>query len=194
MRRAGKLVILLGVLLVLCGLVVMLYLHFTSSNAELEATQILTKLKEVLPPESIGAPGEYSSDMMPALSVDERDIIALLTIPSSSTELAVAGDWDSSKLISLPQRFSGSCYNNSLIIGGYDREEQLGCLKELDIGYEVFVTDMTGAKFSYRVTKIERKKSVENEVLTDTESHLTLFTCDSQTSDYIIVRCESGSV
>ena len=48
---------------------------------------------------------------------------------------------------------------------------------------------MTGAKFSYTVSKIERKRSAEKEVLSDPSSDLTLFVRDSGNMEYIVVRC-----
>ncbi len=189
MRRAGKLIIILGVLLILISFGYMAYLHFTADRAELDTADMLSKLKELLPPESKGTPEEYSSADMPALQIDGRDIVGLISIPALNRELPLAAEWDKKTLISLPQRFSGSTYDSTLVIGGYDREGQLDCLKRLDIGNEVSVTDMTGAKFSYTVSVIERKKSLENDVL-EQDHDLTLFVRDSETMDYIIVRCK----
>ena len=189
MRRAGKIIIILGILLVLCGFGIMLLLEVTTDRAELDSADILSRLKELLPPETIGAPEEYSDTDMPALELDGRDIIGLLTIQPTGTELPVAAEWNKKTLISFPQRFSGSTYDSSLVIGGYDRKGQFDCLKTLDVGNEISVTDMTGAKFTYTVSDIKRKKSVEGDVLTNADSDLTLFVCDSETNEYIVVYC-----
>lgn len=189
MRRAGKLIIILGVLLVLLSFGYMLYLDITSDRAELNVSETLSKLKELLPPESKGTPDEYSSVDMPALALNGQDIIGIVAIPVLDTELPLAAEWDKKTLISLPQRFSGSTYDSSLIIGGYDREGQFDCLKKLDIGNTIYVTDMTGVKFSYTVSDIKRKKSVDGDALTDPACDLTLFVRDSGTMEYIIVYC-----
>lgn len=189
MRRAGKLIIIIGILLILVSFGFMLYWHISSVRAELDVSDTLIKLKELLPPESIGNPEEFFSMEMPVLELDGRDIIGLLSIPQADTELPVAADWNKRTLIALPQRFSGSTYDSSLIIGGYDQKGQFDCLKNLDIGNEIFVTDMTGAKFSYTVSDIQRKKSASYEVLSDPASDLTLFVRDDGSADYIIVRC-----
>ena len=189
MKRAGKLIIVIGVLLILLSFGYTLWLHIASERAELDVSEALAKLKELLPPESIGSPEEYSSQDMPALQLDGRDIIALIAIPSLDTELPLAAGWEEKDLISLPQRFSGSVYDNSLVIGGYDRKGQLECLKRLDIGDGISVTDMTGAVFSYTVSDIERKGSAENAIPSDSDYDLTLFVRDSETMEYIVVRC-----
>ena len=48
---------------------------------------------------------------------------------------------------------------------------------------------MTGAQFSYEVTRIDRRDQVDLDVLRDSESHLTLFVKDPNAGTYIIVRC-----
>lgn len=189
MRKASRVILVSGILLVLAGLILILYLGISTDRAVTETADAIAKLRELMPPERIGAPEDFTSMEMPSLELDGRDVIGLLSIPRLGTELPVAARWDKKTVISFPQRFSGSVYDGSLIIGGYDREGQLACLKLLDIGDEISLTDMTGAKFSYTVSKIERKRSAEKEVLSDPSSDLTLFVRDSGNMEYIVVRC-----
>ena len=49
---------------------------------------------------------------------------------------------------------------------------------------------MTGARFSYRIVKIERASNVDAARLMDGNPGLTLFAKDSSTFDYIILRCQ----
>ncbi|MBR4881855.1 MAG: sortase [Clostridia bacterium] len=189
MRRAGKLIIFLGIFLILVSLVILVSLHVSTYRGELEVSEILTRLKDLLPPESVGMPEERYSVEMPVLEIGGKDIIALLGIPSSNIELPVVSEWNRKTLISLPQRASGGVYDSSLVIGGYDREGQFDCLSKLDVGNEIFVTDMMGAKFSYTVSEIQRKKFIEEEVLYNSDSALTLFVRDLDTMEYIVVYC-----
>ena len=65
MKRAGRLIIVIGVLLILLSLGYTLWMHITTDRAELDTTDTLSKLKELLPPESKGTQEEYSSADMP---------------------------------------------------------------------------------------------------------------------------------
>lgn len=190
MRTAGKLFIALGILLILFSVVFTVYMYISADKAQSDTAEAVEQIKKLLPPESIGSVDNYSSMEMPALHLDDRDIIALLEIEKTGTALPVVSFWDPNDLIRFPRRFSGSCYDSSLIIGGNDRAGQFDCLEKLDVKDVVSVTDMTGAKFSYTVAHIERKNSAETDILVDPEFDLTLFVRDSGTLEYIIVRCK----
>ncbi len=189
MRNKSKWVILPGVVLVLCSLGFMMFLHISTITAQRQTAETVEYIKKVLPSKTIGSVDSYSSMQMPSLEFNDRNIIGLLEISATDTTLPIDGMWNTKNLISIPQRFSGTVYDNSLVVGGYDRKEQFDCLKKIDIGNTVTVTDMTGSQFSYKVESIERKKNATKEVLQDSSSDLTLFVRDSDSSDYIIVRC-----
>ena len=72
-----------------------------------------------------------------------------------------------------------------------DYEEQFACLKQLDMGNRIVVTDMTGAQFFYEVAWIERQKSVDEGKMDNGEFQLSLFVRDTLSMEYVIVRCHS---
>ncbi len=189
MQRAGKLVAIIGVILVVVGFGAMLLLQHSVDRAADDAAAILADLKELIPPASIGTPEEYSSMEMPALDIGGRDVIGLIEVPRMAVELPLAAGWDTKTLISLPQRYSGSVYDSSLVIGGYDREGQFDFVKTLETGDEITVTDMTGRVFAYNVTAIDRRDDLKAELDSDTASALVLFVRDAHSKGYIIVRC-----
>ena len=189
MRNKSKWVILLGVILILCSLGFMMFLHISTINAQQETADTVAYIKKILPEKTIGSVDSYSSIEMPSLEFDNKNIIGLLEIPATDTALPIEACWNKKTLISIPQRFSGTVYDNSLVVGGYDRKEQFDCLKKLDSGNTVTITDMTGSQFSYKVELMERKKSATKEVLQDASYDLTLFVRDANSMEYIIVRC-----
>ena len=189
MRIIGRIALILGILLILCSLGTLVFMHISTDRAEQQTEDIVTQLKKLLPDEVIGSEDSYSSMEMPSLCIDGEDIIALLEFPEAGVELPISNEWDKNTLISLPQRFSGTVYDGSLIVGGYDRDGQFDCLEILDIENTVTVTDMTGARFYYTVKSIERKDSADRAELTDSAYDLTLFVRDSSSMEYIIVRC-----
>ncbi len=185
-RNISKWLIALGMLLVVLGSGWLLF-HHLSANAELEITQrVLAQLDKVLPPATAG---QLSDRQMPELTIQGYDVVAVLELPDYGVRLPVGNRWENQERTAHPQRFSGSAYDRTLVIGGSDRAGQLECLDRIEIGAEVTITDMTGGVFTYRVTRVDRSDSAEAELLADPTADLTLFTRDPYSLEYILVRC-----
>lgn len=187
--RKNKWLVLLGSVLIFCGLGLMLFSQIRTCIAKDSTAELLIRLEEILPSKTVGVIDSYSSMEMPTLEFEGKNIVAVLNFPELGRSLPIESTWNKNRLTSLPQRFSGSVYDSSLIIGGSDQQGQFDCLKKLDIGYTVTVTDMTGAEYTYTVIRIERKKSADAEILTDEASDLTLFVREAYSTEYITVRC-----
>ncbi len=189
MSKRSKWLILGGCLLLLCSLGLFIYEQVAAGIARKTTADMVARLEEILPPESMGVMDTYSSMQMPSIEMDGVNIIGILKIPAQDVALPVGAVWDTKTRTSFPRRFSGTVYDGSLIVGGYDQKGQFDCLKKMDVGDIVTVTDMTGAEFTYTVQRIERKKSVQAEVLADGTSILSLFVRDEYAMEYIVVRC-----
>ena len=187
--RKNKWLVLLGSVLIFCGLGLMLFSQIRAGIAKDSTAELLIRLEEILPSKTVGVIDSYSSMEMPTLELEGKNIVAVLNFPELGRSLPLESTWNKNRLTSLPQRFSGSVYDSSLIVGGSDQKGQFDCLKKLDIGYTVTVTDMTGAEYSYTVSRIERKKSADSKVLANKESSLTLFAREAYSTEYVIVRC-----
>lgn len=190
MRSKSKWVMLFGIILIFCSFGLMLFTQLYANYAKQNATDVVNQLEEIMPPKSVGVKDTYSSMQMPSLEFDGTDYIGVLEIPDYNVKLPIVKKWDTKTLISFPQRFSGTVYDGSLIVGGFDQEGQFECLKRVDVGNIVLVKDMTGAQFSYTVDYVERKDSVRAESLEYGDSELTLFVRDTYSMKYIIVRCK----
>jgi sortase (surface protein transpeptidase) len=189
MSKRSKWLLLGGLLLLLCSLGLFLFEQISAHMAQNATADMVARLEQILPPRSTGVMDTYSSMQMPAMEVDGADVIGLLDIPAHDVALPIGAAWETKTRTSFPRRFSGTVYDGSLIIGGYDQKGQFDCLKKLDVGDAVSVTDMTGAEFTYVVQQIERKSSVQAEVLADESSELTLFARNAYSMEYIVVRC-----
>lgn len=190
MHSKSKLILLLGAVFIFCGLGLLVFSINATKNTQKKAADMMERLEEILPPRSMGIKDDYSSMQMPVLELDGIEVIGIVEIPEWNVALPFISTWNTKTFHSLPQRFSGTIYDDSLIVGGMDQAGQFDCLKKLDIGNEIIVTDMTGAQFSYVVERIERRKSAEAEVLEDEQSKLTLFVRDASSMEYIMVRCK----
>lgn len=183
------LLLVVGICLVLISVSLLLAFHVRGYLGNQHSQKIVLQLNEILPDRTTGIPGTYSVSGMPILEIESVDYVAILEIPVFGITLLVADNWDNKHLHSAPGRFWGSAYDNTLVIGGTDSPQQFSFCAEIDNGATITVTDMTGAKFTYTVFRVDRAKDAETQWLAQTDCDLTLFCRDAYTFEYIAVRC-----
>ena len=187
MIRRSKWLLWIGVALIAVSLCAAAVFGLLQRRGVQLAADITQRIESVLPPRTIGAEGTYSVMQMPIFSIDGADFAGLVEIPAYGVKLPIHDDWKTTKLMRYPCRFEGTVYDGSLIIGGGSK--QLACLKQMDIGDKVTVTDMQGAVFTYAVIRIRRADHADQQTLHN-DAALTLFARDGYNSGYIIVECE----
>lgn len=131
---------------------------------------------------------------MPVLELDGNQYIGTLELASMGITLPVMSEWSYPKLKLSPCRFSGSIYQDDLIIAGHNYFSHFACLKDLDVGDEVFFTDAEGRVFSYVVSAQQLLDPMEAEALQAGDWDLTLFTCTIGGKYRVCVRCERASI
>ena len=186
MTRAAKILLFLGFALLALSLGMLLLLHFGDTKAQEDAETLLQQLDILLPPPTPGVPDTYRVPVMPTLEVGGRDVVAIVEIPAFGLRLPVLGSWEAGNALGIPRRFSGSAYSGDLIIGG--SAAQFACVAQIPAGTQVTVTDMTGAVFSYTVSRIGRSTSADTATLSG--SSLTLFARQTHSLEYILLRCD----
>ena len=77
-----------------------------------------------------------------------------------------------------------------LIIGGSDNEGMFDFMKLITGGDYVYVTDMSGACFSYRVSEIVQTDDPTPENLMGEDADLVLFAKNTFSFGYTVVRCK----
>jgi hypothetical protein len=189
-KQKLSLPILLGLLLIMASLCLMLYFQIRAQLGSRNAQQTFETLSQMLPDRTPGVPGGYVEAAMPVLEIHGSDYAALLEIPALGVKLPVADHWNSNRLSDSPVRFCGSVYDHTMVIGGADDPRQFGFCDEIDLGVTVTVTDMTGAEFTYTVSRVDRSSSAEASWLTEAEHDLTLFCRDQYSMEYLAVRCQ----
>ena len=176
----------------ICVLAVAVILLITSiynmqSSERLTASYVSTI--ETLIPEPQGAAlAENAENEMPALSIDGKDFIGLLEMPSHNSVVPVGAQWKKSN--KYPCRFSGSVYEGSIQIGATTQKGQYDFYREISVGDEVYFTDMSGNRYGYTVKDIRNEKHADLEALNREESNLTLFIKNMYGFEYIIVYCD----
>ena len=187
-----------GLLLIAAALFLTCFNLWDERRATNSAGEALRELEAVRPEEAEATePGEaeipaYLLDPgreMPAVEVDGGRYIGVLEVPSLGLELPVMETWSYPNLRVAPCRYSGSAYEDDLIIAAHNYKTHFGRLKELRPGDEVRFTDTEGNAFRYTVAELETLGKYDVEEMTSGDWALTLFTCTYGGQSRVTVRC-----
>ena len=189
MKRRIPFLLILGTCLIVFSLCCVIVVQLRQYDGAKNCQEVAMEMNKLLPDRTPGVPGVYSDSVMPVLEINGADYVALLEIPAQGVVLPVADQWNSMGLSNSPARFSGSAYDKSLVIGGVDHPRQFGFCDEIKHDAVLSITDMTGAQFSYILSRIDRSKHAQTQWLQNEEYDLTLFCRSAYSMEYIAVRC-----
>ena len=187
-----------GLLLIAAALFLTCFNLWDERRATNSAGEALRELEAVRPEEAEATePGEaeipaYLLDPgreMPAVEVDGGRYIGVLEVPSLGLELPVMETWSYPNLRVAPCRYSGSAYQDDMIVAAHNYKTHFGQLKELRPGDEVRFTDTEGNVFRYAVAALETLGKYDVEEMTSGDWDLTLFTCTYGGQSRVTVRC-----
>ena len=190
----GRIWINTGLLLLAAALFLWAYNGQESRRAGDAAQQVITELTQSLtrqPPAEAGADPEqteapavklpeYLLDAqreMPEKTVNGRAYIGVLSIPTLQLELPVLSQWSYPNLRVAPCRYSGSLYQNDLILCAHNYASHFGRLKTLQPGDTLLFTDMDDQVVSFQMVEQETLEPNDQEAMTTGDWDLTLFTC-----------------
>ncbi|MDO4316080.1 MAG: sortase [Oscillospiraceae bacterium] len=126
---------------------------------------------------------------MPTREIDGHDYIGTLDIPALELSLPVISRWSYPNLKLAPCRYTGSAYQDDLVIAAHNYTRHFGNLKHLSVGDEVRFTDVDGNVFSYTVSGLEQLAPTAVGELQAGGWALTLFTCTLGGQYRVAVRC-----
>ena len=187
-----------GLLLIAAALFLTCFNLWDERRATNSAGEALRELEAVRPEEAEATePGEaeipaYLLDPgreMPAVEVDGGRYIGVLEVPSLGLELPVMETWSYPNLRVAPCRYSGSAYQDDMIVAAHNYKTHFGQLKELRPGDEVRFTDTEGNVFRYAVAELETLGKYDVEEMTSGDWDPTLFTCTYGGQSRVTVRC-----
>ena len=127
---------------------------------------------------------------MPVQTINGRDYIGVLSIPSLELELPVISQWDYPALKVAPCRYSGSLYQDNLIICAHNYASHFGKLKTLQPGDTVQFTDMDENVVTFRMVERETLGPTDVEGMEAGDWDLTLFTCTVGGQTRVTIRFE----
>lgn len=126
---------------------------------------------------------------MPIQMLEGQDYIGILEIPALSLEVPIISEWSMERLSLAPCRYTGSAYQDDLVILGHNYVGHFRELKNLLPGDAVIFTDMDGNVFSYEVLYLETLAPESVEEMLTGDWALTLFTCTPGGQNRTAVRC-----
>lgn len=194
--KRGALWIRLGLLLLAAALLLSGYNMVDSRKAGETSRQVIAQMYEALPTgpsaeTEAPPPPEYLLEEdreMPEQTIDGRDYIGVLNIPALGLELPVISQWDYPALKVAPCRYSGSLYQDDLIICAHNFASHFGNLKKLRVGDTLLFTDMEETTFTYKMVARETIQPTDFEAMEAGDWDLTLFTCTVGGQSRVAVR------
>ena len=199
-NKAGNCLIYIGFLFVVAAIILTSYNFWddrraaAASGAAME--EILLDISNAKEMQEEETPDYFVAPEMemPKSSVGEYDYIGVLDIPALGMNLPVVGELSYSALKVAPCRYTGSAYQDDLIIAAHNYSGHFGKIKRLQAGDDVFFTDMDGNLFSYQVVSMEVLKGTAVEDMRGGGYDLTLFTCTYGGESRVTIRCERNLV
>ena len=184
-----------GLLLIAAALFLSVYNEWESHEARDSARQVIAQLCDELPTEA-GEPTTLPDVQreMPVKTINGRDYIGVLSIPSLELELPVISQWDYPALKVAPCRYSGSLYQDNLIICAHNYASHFGKLKELQPGDIVQFTDMDEHVVTFQMVERETLNPMDAEGMEAGDWDLTLFTCTIGGQTRVTIRLERVEV
>lgn len=141
-RKTGKILIIIGLLMLLAAFCLTTYNIWSAHNAQKESENIVAQIK---------ANTEAVSDKeylfnpymkMPSINIDGHEYIGIIEIPALGLTLPVMSDWDYPSLKISPCRYKGSIYSGDMIIAAHNYRGHFGKIKNLNAGDEMIFTDV----------------------------------------------------
>lgn len=199
-NKAGNCLIYIGFLFVVAAIILTSYNFWddrraaAASGAAME--EILLDISNAKEMQEEETPDYFVAPEMemPKSSVGEYDYIGVLDIPALGMNLPVVGELSYSALKVAPCRYTGSAYQDDLIIAAHNYSGHFGKIKRLQAGDDVFFTDMDGNLFSYQMVSMEVLKDTAVKDMRSGGYDLTLFTCTYAGDSRMTIRCERNPI
>ena len=171
--KRGAFWIHLGLLLIAAALFLSAYNEMESHEARNSAQQVIAQMCQTLPTETAA---ETEAPAIPEYLLD------------AEREMPVLSQWDYPALKVAPCRYSGSLYQDNLIICAHNYASHFGKLKNLRVGDTAIFTDMDENVVSFQLAAQETIQPEDLEAMEAGDWDLTLFTCTVGGQSRVTVR------
>lgn len=181
--------VLIGVILVVLSVLLITVYQIIFYKSAQKNQMYVDIISKSIPPVCDEIAETRIENTMPSFEVDGEDFVAVIEFSVNGIRLPVGNSWNKKNYY--PCRYSGSVYDSSLIVGSVNRRGQFDFVKEVSVGDTVYITDMTGGRYSYNVSNIEYEDHADNDILNLNGADLVIFVKNLYAFEYIIIYCVS---
>lgn len=189
----GRITVLIGLMMVLAGLLWYAATLRESVDAALAVQEVVPVLQQAVSnwdiPEIVPVE-DTAQEVMQERIVDGIGYIGILEIPTLLLKLPVISIWSNEYGKVAPCRYSGSVYQNDLILCAHNYDSHFGKLELLEVGDSIKFTDMSGIELLYQVQQSQILDGTDVENIRQGDWDLTLFTCTPGGKQRYVVRCK----
>ena len=184
---AGRILIVLGALLLAASLTLLGYNQWQNQQAEAASRALLEQMQPHLT-ESVQQPPPAQNEM-PTVTLDGQTYVGVLSIPALALELPVMENWSYPGLKIAPCRFYGTVAQNNLVVMAHNYRKHFGNINQLLVGDAVSFTDANGHTTHYTVAEKDVLNPYAVTEATAGDYDLTLFTCTYGGRSRVTVYC-----
>lgn len=177
----------LGIILITASMLLLVGWQVSAYRNKEQAQEYINMIYELIPESQAAVVEPRVNNEMPYLNINKENFVAIIEIPMNEASFPVGASWDNNK--KYPCLYNGSVYDGSLVIGTSNQKGQFDFVKEISVGNAIYITDMTGNRFSYEVSDIRYCKHANNDTLYGCEDDLTIFIKNIYAFEYIILHC-----
>lgn len=209
-KKNGVLFVILGAVLLMSALLLFLYNEYDAYRAGQDAELLVNDIQSIIaaqkeptvsdlpnqteapqdaePQETV--PEETLDQEMPVVMLGAYGYIGYLSIPELELELPVMSEWDYNRLKYAPCRQCGSTRTDDLVIAAHNFKTHFGMLSELDIGTDIYLTDMDGIENHYTLCLLETLAPDAVEEVLTSGYDLVLYTCTPGGATRVVAFCD----
>ena len=127
---------------------------------------------------------------MTEVEIDGHLYIGYIAVPAVQIELPVMSSWSYPKLKIAPCRYTGSVRGEDMVLMAHNYSGHFKRISELEIGDDVFFTDMDGNEICYQVVGKDVLGPTAVKEMTAGDFDLTLFSCTYGGAARITIYCD----
>lgn len=192
-NKAGKYVMLLGVLCIVAALSLAVYNAWDDHRATVESAEIMDEVRTAIVQRTEQEPDTEENNVAnkKTITVDGDTFLGCLLVPSMGLEIPIRSQFSMEGMESAAVCYAGSMEENNLVIGGHNYSRIFRPIKQLPEGALVQILDAGGKVTDYEVVSLEILNPNQVDALTaDSDDwDLSLFTCTTGGGSRYVVRC-----
>lgn len=198
-KKAGILLTTVGAVLIISALLLFFYNRYEDYSAGREAEILLEDIVSAIEATDEAAAPTETEEMteeemllaaLPEIEIDGYAYVGYVSIPALELELPVMSEWDYARLKIAPCRQFGSSRTDDLVIAAHNYTKHFGKLTIVEVGTDVFFTDMDGIENHYTVQRVSTLAPEDVDAVLNSGYDLVLYTCTLGGATRVVAFCE----